>query len=147
MGVNHNKPEWTETQITTLEGAANGIDRERPRLAVLSLSGGNDGLNTVIPRNNSYYRDFRPTIGVPEDQILPINDELGFHPTMAPLMKYGKPDSWPCSWASATRPPATPLPQHGHLAHLRARNHRHRGWLGRAAKLMDPNAGERADFR
>ena len=42
-----------------------------PVLAVLSLSGGNDGLNTVIPRNNSYYRDFRPTIGVPEDQILP----------------------------------------------------------------------------
>ena len=59
-----------------------------PVLAVLSLSGGNDGLNTVIPRNNGYYRDFRPTIGVPEDQILPINDDLGFHPTMAPLMKF-----------------------------------------------------------
>ncbi len=45
-----------------------------PVLAVLSLSGGNDGLNTVIPRTSGLYRDFRPTMAVPEDQILPIND-------------------------------------------------------------------------
>ena len=57
-------------------------------LAVLMLSGGNDGLNTVIPYNNPLYRDYRPNIGVPEDQIIPINNELGFHPTMAPLKKY-----------------------------------------------------------
>ena len=62
--------------------------KKDPVLAVLSLSGGNDGLNTVIPRNSGLYRDFRPTLGIPEDQIIPINDELGFHPAMGPLKKF-----------------------------------------------------------
>ena len=59
-----------------------------PVLAVISLSGGNDGMNTVIPYNNPRYRDYRPTLAIPEDQIIPITDELGFHPALAPLKKY-----------------------------------------------------------
>ena len=112
-----------------------------PVLAVLSLSGGNDGLNTVIPRNNSHYRDFRPTIGVPEDQILPINNELGFHPTMAPLMKY-----WEAGQLAVFVGIGYPTPSY---SHFRSMDIWHtcepeiigtEGWLGRAAKLMDPNA-------
>ena len=41
-----------------------------PVLVVLQLSGGNDYLNTVIPYNNPLYRDNRPTVGIPDDQIL-----------------------------------------------------------------------------
>ena len=59
-----------------------------PVLAVMSLSGGNDGLNTVIPYNDPNYRDYRKALGIPEDQIIPITDQLGFHPPMAPLKKY-----------------------------------------------------------
>ena len=59
-----------------------------PVLAVVSLSGGNDGLNTVIPYNNPRYRDSRPSLGIPEDQIVPITSELGLHPSFAPLKKY-----------------------------------------------------------
>jgi uncharacterized protein (DUF1501 family) len=59
-----------------------------PVLAVMSLSGGNDGLNTVIPFNDPNYRDYRKALGIPEDQIIPITDQLGFHPAMAPLKKY-----------------------------------------------------------
>ncbi len=59
-----------------------------PVLAVMSLSGGNDGLNTVIPYNDPHYRDYRKTLGIAEDQIIPINDQLGFHPSFAPLKKY-----------------------------------------------------------
>ena len=62
--------------------ASNGKERV---LVVLSMSGGNDGLNTVIPYTNPLYRDYRPTLGIPEDQVIPINDELGFHPSMVEL--------------------------------------------------------------
>ena len=112
-----------------------------PVLAVLSLSGGNDGLNTVIPRNNGHYRDFRPTIGVPEDQILPINDDLGFHPTMAPLMKF-----WEAGQLAVFVGIGYPTPSY---SHFRSMDIWHtcepeiigtEGWLGRAAKLMDPTS-------
>ena len=59
-----------------------------PVLAVISLSGGNDGMNTVIPFTNPHYRDYRTSLAIPEDQIIPITDQLGLHPAMAPLKKY-----------------------------------------------------------
>ena len=48
-------------------------------LAVLSLSGGNDGIHTVIPYSNPLYREFRPALNVPEDQVLKLNDEVGLN--------------------------------------------------------------------
>ncbi|QJD78558.1 DUF1501 domain-containing protein [Spirosoma rhododendri] len=54
-------------------------------LVIVQLSGGNDGLNTVVPyRNDIYYRE-RPTIAIPADKVLPLNDEIGLHPAMEPL--------------------------------------------------------------
>lgn len=54
-------------------------------LIIVQLSGGNDGLNTVVPyRNDIYYRE-RPTIAIPADKVLPLNDEIGLHPAMEPL--------------------------------------------------------------
>ena len=51
-------------------------------LVVLQLSGGNDGLNTVIPfRNDIYYRA-RPKIGIFKDQALALTDEVGLHPAL-----------------------------------------------------------------
>jgi uncharacterized protein (DUF1501 family) len=59
-----------------------------PVLAVFSLSGGNDFLNTVIPYTDPLYRDYRPSLAIAEDQVIPLNDKLAFHPAMAALMKY-----------------------------------------------------------
>jgi uncharacterized protein (DUF1501 family) len=56
-----------------------------PVLVVLQLSGGNDYLNTVVPYNDPLYRDYRPVVGLPEDQILPLDNEVGLHPSMAPI--------------------------------------------------------------
>ncbi len=51
-------------------------------LVVVQLSGGNDGLNTVIPYRNDIYYKMRPTLGVKREQALALNDELGIHPAL-----------------------------------------------------------------
>jgi uncharacterized protein (DUF1501 family) len=56
-----------------------------PVLVVLQLSGGNDYMNTVIPYNDPLYRDYRPRVAISEDQILPLDDQVGLHPSMGPL--------------------------------------------------------------
>lgn len=54
-------------------------------LVVVQLSGGNDGLNTVVPyRNDIYYRE-RPTLAIPSEKVLPLTDDVGLHPALAPL--------------------------------------------------------------
>jgi uncharacterized protein (DUF1501 family) len=56
-----------------------------PVLVVLQLSGGNDYLNTVVPYNDPLYRDYRPVVGLPEEQLLLIDDDIGLHPSMGPI--------------------------------------------------------------
>jgi uncharacterized protein (DUF1501 family) len=51
-------------------------------LVVLQLSGGNDGLNTVVPFADPGYAQLRPSLGV-ADQALRLTDQLGLHPNLA----------------------------------------------------------------
>jgi uncharacterized protein (DUF1501 family) len=51
-------------------------------LVVLQMSGGNDGLNTVIPvRNDIYYKE-RPRLGIAKDKALLLTDEVGLNPAL-----------------------------------------------------------------
>ncbi len=61
------------------------LDGGNKVLVVLQLSGGNDGLNTVIPiRNDIYYRE-RPILAIPKDKTLALNSEAGLHPSLTNL--------------------------------------------------------------
>ncbi|MBX9628807.1 MAG: DUF1501 domain-containing protein [Gemmataceae bacterium] len=51
-------------------------------LVVVQLTGGNDGLNTVIPYKDAEYYKLRPTIAVPKDQVQQIGGDVGLHPAM-----------------------------------------------------------------
>ena len=61
--------------------------KKDPVLVVLQLSGGNDFMNTIVPYSNPLYYDNRPNIRIPEDQVMPINDKVGFNPNMAAFKK------------------------------------------------------------
>ena len=51
-------------------------------LVVVQLTGGNDGLNTVIPFGDDAYARFRPTLKQPVGQIHKLTDHIGLHPAM-----------------------------------------------------------------
>lgn len=51
-------------------------------VVVLQLSGGNDGLNTVIPVRNDLYYKARPRLGIDRAKALSITDEVGLHPAL-----------------------------------------------------------------
>jgi uncharacterized protein (DUF1501 family) len=54
-------------------------------LVVIQLTGGNDGLNTVIPFRDEHYTQLRPTLHQPAAQIRRINNDIGLHPSLSGL--------------------------------------------------------------
>ena len=57
-------------------------DRPDRILVVVELSGGNDGLNSVVPYGDDAYYRHRPTIGLRAEDVLKIDDMYGFNPGM-----------------------------------------------------------------
>lgn len=57
---------------------------------LLQLSGGNDGLNTVVPFEDDIYQRSRPTLRIGKDRALKISDTLGFHPDMPAFQRLFK---------------------------------------------------------
>src|SRR5216683_3462547 len=54
-------------------------------LVVVQLTGGNDGLNTVIPIKDPEYAKLRPTLKQPKDQVKKITDDIVLHPSLSGL--------------------------------------------------------------
>ena len=50
-----------------------------PILVIVTLNGGNDGLNTVVPYLDPLYKSLRPRLAYKEDQVLPIGDGLALN--------------------------------------------------------------------
>ena len=61
--------------------------KKDPVVVILQLTGANDYLNTIIPYNHGEYYDNRPKVNIPQDTVLPIDDDLAFNPNMAPFKK------------------------------------------------------------
>ena len=55
-------------------------------LILIELKGANDGLNTVIPYADPTYVSLRPRLAIARDQVLPISEHEGMHPSLKPLM-------------------------------------------------------------
>ena len=110
-----------------------------PILVVLQLTGGNDYFNSVIPYTDSNYYDNRPTLQIPEDQSLKLDDRLALHPTMGPVKElYEKGQVAIIHGVGYENSPRS---------HFRSMDIWHtcepdkvgtEGWLGRAIRELDP---------
>lgn len=114
-------------------------DGHKKALVVIQLNGGNDALNTVIPLTDGYYNDFRPKVRIEPDQVLKIDNRLGFNPNMAPIKKL-----WDEGKVAVINGIGYPNPNR---SHFRSMDIWHtcepvkvstEGWLGRAIREMDP---------
>ena len=114
--------------------------KKDPVLVVLQLSGGNDILNTLVPYTNPLYYDNRPNVRIPEDQVLPINDTLGFNPNMAPLKAL-----YDAGKVAVIQGVGYPTPNRSHFRSMdiwhtcEPEKMSDEGWLGRAIRDLDPN--------
>ena len=110
-----------------------------PVLIVIQLTGGNDYMNTVVPYADPLYRDNRPTVGVAQEDVLPIDQHYGFNPVLAPLKEL-----YDDGRVAVINGIGYPNPNR---SHFRAMDIWHtcepervatEGWLGRAIRDLDP---------
>jgi uncharacterized protein (DUF1501 family) len=110
-------------------------------LVVLELSGGNDGLNTVVPYGDDAYYRHRPNIGIPRKDLRSIDDHFGFNRGMAGFERLYKEGKLAIVHGCGYKNPSfshftsmvywqTALPNSGEPY----------GWVGRLADLMAPEA-------
>jgi uncharacterized protein (DUF1501 family) len=104
-------------------------------LVVVQLSGGNDGLNTVVPFKDEGYLKNRKALRLPEKQVLKINDQTALHPALGDAMKLLE-----TKRLTIVQGVGYPNPNRSHdrsmaiwqTARFDPEEHNGNGWLGRA---------------
>ncbi|MET0234191.1 MAG: DUF1501 domain-containing protein [Kibdelosporangium sp.] len=101
-------------------------------LVVVTLYGGNDGLNTVIPAADRAYQDARPELAYQPEDVLDIGDGLGLNPGLAGLKTM-----WDAKKLAIVRGVGYPRPDHSHFRSMAIwqtaspETSVRTGWLGR----------------
>jgi uncharacterized protein (DUF1501 family) len=109
-------------------------------LVVIQLAGANDALNTIIPYTDGLYYDFRPHISIPPEDVLTINDELGFNPNLEPIKAL-----WDRGKVAIINGIGYPKPDRSHFRSMDIWHTAEpatvgkEGWLGRVIRELDPN--------
>ena len=109
-------------------------------LVVIQLTGGNDGINTVVPFADENYAKSRPTLRLRGNELIKLNDHLGFNAGMraaADLLEDGR--------LAVVQGVGYPNPNRSHdvsmaiwqTARLTKNEHGSLGWIGRATDTMD----------
>ena len=76
------QPAQVDTAGATAQSSTTPTSAKPRTLVVVQLSGGNDGLNAVVPYGNGLYYQLRPQIGIAADQVLHLDDQIGLHPNL-----------------------------------------------------------------
>ena len=111
------------------------------RLVVIQLSGGNDGLNTVIPYQNDIYYRSRPSLAIKANEVLKLNHEIGLNPALSGLKSL-----YDDGLLSVINSVGYPNPDRSHFRSMdiwhtgsNANEFWQTGWVGR---LLDAQCGE-----
>jgi uncharacterized protein (DUF1501 family) len=103
-----------------------------PILVVVTLYGGNDGLNTVVPYSDSLYYSLRPGISYPPEKVLHLDSSLGLNPSMTAVKSL-----WDKEKVAIVRGVGYPDSDHSHFSSMAIWQSGERtqttktGWLGR----------------
>ena len=103
------------------------------KLVIVQLSGGNDGLNTIVPFTNDIYYKNRPGISIQKNDLIKVTDDLGFNKNLAPLKNL-----YDQGYLSIINNVGYPNPNRSHFRSTdiwqtasRANEYLDTGWLGR----------------
>jgi uncharacterized protein (DUF1501 family) len=111
-------------------------------LVVLEMTGGNDGINTVIPYADDLYHKARPTLRQTKDVVVRLDDHVGLHSGMQGLRPL-----WQQGQLAVVQGVGYPNPERSHFEAMDnwqsadLKRTVPTGWLGRAAVEMDDRAG------
>ena len=114
-------------------------NKREKSLIVIQLSGGNDYLNTVVPYGDGKYYDNRSVVNIPQNKVIPINDKLGFNPSMGPVKAL-----WDEGKVAVINGIGYENPNRSHFRSMdiwhtaEPETIGKEGWLGRAIRDMDP---------
>ena len=115
-------------------------EQKNRKIVIVQLSGGNDYLNCVIPRNNPLYADYRRNVGIAEDRAIPLDNDFSLNPAMQPIK-----DLYDMGKVAIIHGVGYPTP---HRSHFRSMDIWHtaeptkvgdEGWLGNAINQMYPD--------
>jgi uncharacterized protein (DUF1501 family) len=111
-------------------------------LVVIEMTGGNDGLNTVIPYADDLYHKYRPTLRHKKDQVMRLNDHLGLNPGMNSFRQM-----WDQGQLAVVQGAGYPNPDRSHFESMDIwqsadpRRNIKTGWLGRSVNELQGQGG------
>jgi len=116
-------------------------------LLLVELKGGNDGLNTLVPYADPKYRDLRAGIGVPREHVLQLDEKVGLHEKLMPLM-----ESWKSGDLAIVQGVGYPYPNRSHFRSIEiwdtasaSSQTLSEGWVAQAFKDTKPAKGGGVD--
>jgi len=115
-------------------------NKKDPVLVVLQMTGAYDALNTFIPYSDPHYMDHRPVVNIAPEDVLAVDDKVGFHPAMAPIK-----EMYDQGKVAVLQGIGYPNPNRSHFRSLdiwhtaEPEKMISDGWLGKAIRDIDPN--------
>ena len=116
-------------------GPAAGANRT---LILVQMAGGNDPVNTLVPYADGRYYDLRPNLAIPQEKVLPLDNEVGLHPSLAKLRPF-----WDDGMLAIVQGVGYPSPSFSHFTSMDIwqsadpEGKIKDGWLGRYFETLD----------